>query len=160
MIKVEFRFWGIQVTAGPGLLNTGWYGGQIVRFTGNMTVEKALPDQVVGVLINGYKLEDYDARPYYFDDSTSGSKFKPYRYENNPTNARLHRTTMISDDGIFDINRNAYDTTQVYSYNQKLYANLDGIITNVNTGGTADVIGVVAALPSDLNGWMRVKLKW
>jgi hypothetical protein len=158
MIKVHFRFWGIGVTAGPNLLQSGWYGGQIVRFTGNMIVEKATPLEVVGVLINGYKLEDYDAKQYKLKDSDGLKISKPYNYENNPTNSNLHMTTMLSDDGMFDINKNAYDTTQVYTHNQRLYSNNNGIITNVNAGG--DCIGIVAALPSEVNNWMRVKLKW
>jgi hypothetical protein len=158
MIKIQFRYWGINVEAGPVLRQTGWYGGQIVRFVGNMIVEKALPNEIAGVLIHGYKLEDYDGKPYSFEDGFSGSRSTPYRYENNPIDSSSHKTSMISDDGMFDINKNAYDISQVYTYNQKLYSNIDGILTNVNAGG--DCIGIVASLPSDLNGWMRVKLKW
>jgi len=159
MIKVLFRFWGISVIPGPELLRTGWYGGQIVRFVDDMTVEKALPTAVVGVLVHGYRLQDYDGKQYSFTDMDGLATARaPYLYENNPIDGS-HKTTMLSDDGMFDINRNAYDTTQVYAYNQKLYANNNGIITNVGAGG-ADVIGIVATLPANLNGWMRIKLKW
>jgi len=157
MIKIHFRYWGINVYPGPELLRTGWYGGQIVKFVGNMIVEKATPTDVAGVLINGYKLEDYDGKPYNFKDMDGlAAPIRPYRYENNPVNGS-QKVVMLSDDGMFDLNKNAYEDL-IYTYNQKLYASANGLVTNVNGGG--DCIGVVAALPSDLNGWMRVKLKW
>lgn len=160
MVKIFFRYWAISVIPGPELLKTGWYAGQIVRFTDNMTVEKALPDQVVGMLINGYKLKDYDGKQYKFNDMDGlATSREPYKYENYPVNGS-HKVSMISDDGMFDINMNGYDSTKSYTYNQKLYSNDQGIITNVNTGGTADCIGIVAARPEDLNGWLRAKIKW
>ena len=158
MIKIMFRYWGISVIPGPELMRTGWVGGQIVRFVGNMIVEKGTTSDVVGVLINGYKIEDYDGKPYTFIDMDGlAASRRPYKYENNPVDGS-RKAVMSSDDGMFEINKNAYDTTQIYDYNQKLYCNNDGIITSVNGGG--DCIGVVASLSSDLNGWMRVKLKW
>jgi len=159
MIKVLFRFWGISVEPGPGLLRTGWYGGQVVRFTGNMVVEKGLHNEVVGMMLRGYKLEDYDGKQYDFSDMDGLASLRPpYKYENNPV-IGSHKAVMLSDDGMFDLNMNAYDTTKIYTYNQKLYSNDQGVITNEDLGG-ADCIGVVAGLPSDLNGWMRAKIKW
>lgn len=158
MIKVQFRYWGISVIPGPELLKSGWYGGQIVRFVGNMIVEKAIATEVAGVLVNGYKLKDFDGKPYSFVDMDGLATARPpYLYENNPIDGS-HKVSMLSDDGMFEINSNTYDTMQTYTYNQKLYSNENGIITNVDGGG--DCVGVVASLNTDLNGWMRVKLKW
>lgn len=159
MIKVLFKYWGISVEPGPELLKTGWYGGQIVRFTGNMIVEKALHNEVVGIMVNGFKLEDTDGKPYSYSDMDGlASPHSPYRYENNPVFGS-HKATMLSDDGMFDLNPNAFDNTQVYTYNQKLYSNDQGVITNIDLGG-ADCIGIVAGIPAELNGWMRAKIKW
>lgn len=161
MIKIHYRYWGINVKIGPELYKSGWYGGQIVRFVGNMTVEKALPHESVGMLIHGYKLEDFDGKQYDFKDMDGlASPRRPYRYENNPTDSSFHISTMISDDGIIDLNSNAYDNSRVYTYNQKLYVNSNGIITNENIGGNADVVGIVATIPADINGWIRAKIKW
>jgi hypothetical protein len=161
MIKIHYRFWGINVHVGPELLKTGWYGGQVVRFVDNMTVEKGLPNEVVGMLVHGYKLEDYDGKQYNFTDMDGlAISRRPYKYENNPIDSSSRITSMISDDGIIDLNSNAFDRTKIYTYNQKLYVNNNGIITNENIGGNADCVGVVATIPTDLNGWMRAKIKW
>lgn len=161
MIKIFHKYWGINVRIGPLLLRSGWYGGQIVRFVGNMTVEKALPNEVAGMLINGYKLEDFDGKQYDFKDMDGLAEARrPYKYENNPVDSSSRVSTMISDDVLIDLNSNAYDTTRTYTYNQKLYANSNGIVTNENIGGNAEPVGVVAAIPADLNGWMRAKIKW
>ncbi|MDD5650070.1 MAG: hypothetical protein PHF86_06605 [Candidatus Nanoarchaeia archaeon] len=161
MIKIHYKYWGINVKIGPNLLRTGWYGGQIVRFVDKMTVEKALPNETVGLLINGYKLEDYDGKQYDFKDMDGlATARRPYKYENSPVDSSNHSASMISDDVLLDFNRNAYDTTRIYTYNQKLYVNSNGILTNENIGGNADVIGIVGAIPGDLNGWLRAKIKW
>lgn len=49
-----------------------------------------------------------------------------------------------------------YDTSKVYTLNQKLYVNADGVITNVS-GGV--VIGIVTKVPSNDNPELNFKLK-
>jgi hypothetical protein len=156
MVKMHFKGWRMPVSVGPDLMRTGWYGGQWVRFIGNLTVEKATASQVAGLLINGYKLEDFDGKPYHYIDMDGKKVFVPYQYENNAVTAQL-KATMATDDGLYDFNENAYVTTDPYSYNQKLYLNANGILTSVDSGFA--YIGVVAGLPTDNNGWLRVILR-
>lgn len=156
MVKMFFKGWRMPVTAGPILLQSGWYGGQWVRFVGDLTVEKATPSSVAGLLLNGYKLEDYDGKPYHYLDMDGKKVFVPYQYENQTIRA-LSKVTMATDDGMYDFNRNVYDTGVVYGYNQLLYLTIDGILTNVDSG--SPYIGIVAGLPSDNNGWLRVLVR-
>ncbi|MDD5650232.1 MAG: hypothetical protein PHF86_07450 [Candidatus Nanoarchaeia archaeon] len=155
MVKMFFKGWRMPVTIGPTLLQTGWYGGQWVRFTGNLTVEKASVSSVAGILLTGYKLEDCDGKPYDYNNMDGLQIFKPYQYENQAINA-FGKATMATDDGLYDFNSNVYETL-VYSYNQILYLNSEGLLTNVDSG--FPYIGIVAGLPSDNNGWLRVLVR-
>lgn len=158
MVKMHFKGWRMPVTAGPKLLQSGWYGGQIVKFIGNMIVEKADPLNFAGILLEGYKLEDYDGKPYDYISMDGHKVFYPRQFENKAINAE-HKVTMGTDDGWYDLNKNAYDTTVIYSYNQKLYINNIGILTNVNPGLGAFPVAVVAGTPEDTNGWLRILLR-
>ena len=157
MVKMHFKGWRMPVTVGPDLLQSGWYGGQWVKFVGNMLVEKATPDNVAGLLLQGYKLEDYDGKPYHYIDMDGKKVFVPYQYENQSIRSALHKATMATDDGLYDFNKNVYDDSLVYSYNQKLYLDANGILTNVDLG--FPYVGIVAGLPSDNNNWLRVILR-
>lgn len=156
MVKMHFKGWRIFVTAGPYLLQSGWYGGQFVRFTDNMIVEKATAEDVAGILINGYKLEDFDGKPYNYIDMDGKKSFIPYQYENEAVNA-FGKTTIASDDGLYDFNSNVYDNEVTYQYNQKLYLNNNGLLTNIDLGFFS--VGVVAGIPEDNNNWLRVLLR-
>jgi len=155
MVKMHFKGWRLPVIVGPELLKTGWYGGQWVRFVGDLLVEKATASEVAGVLLYGYKLEDYDGKPYNYLDYDGKKVFIPQEYENSHIKGS-HKATMATDDGLYDFNKNVYEDL-VYSYNEKLYLNNEGIITNVDSG--FPYIGIVAGLPSDNNGWLRVLLR-
>jgi hypothetical protein len=156
MVKMFFKGWRMPVKAGPVLMQTGWYGGQWVRFVGDLTVEKATPSSVAGLLLNGYKLEDYDGKPYHYIDLDGQKTFVPYQYENKSVMA-LSKVTMATDDGLYDFNRNVYDTSLIYAYNEFLYLNADGILTNVDSGSS--YVAVVAGIPDDNNGWLRVLVR-
>ncbi len=155
MVKMFFKGWRMPVIAGPELLKTGWYGGQWVRFVGNLTVEKATPSQVAGFLLNGYKLEDYDGKPYSYKDMDGKKIFVPFLYENQ-TIRQYGKVTMATDDGLYDFNKNVYEDVD-YQHNQYLYLNNEGILTNVDSGFA--FIGVVAGIPVDNNGWLRVLVR-
>jgi hypothetical protein len=157
MVKMHFKGWRMPVTIGPNLLQSGWYGGQWVRFVDNMTVEKATASNVAGLLLTGFKLEDYDGKPYHYLDMDGKKVFVPYQYENNAIRGQSHKATMATDDGLYDFNRNAYTTTDVYAYNQKLFLDADGILTTTDLG--FPYVGIVAGLPTDNNGWLRVILR-
>jgi len=156
MVKMHFKCWRMPITVGPNLMRTGWYGGQWVKFVGNLVVEKASITEVAGFLINGYKLEDIDGKPFKYTDMDGLKKFVPFQYENKSILAQ-ERAVISTDDGLYDFNKNVYDNSVVYNYNQKLYVNADGILTNINLG--SPLVGIVAGLPSDNNSWLRVMLR-
>jgi hypothetical protein len=64
---------------------------------------------------------------------------------------------MATDDGLYDFNKNVIDNSLIYTYNQKLYLDAKCLLTNVNLG--FPYVGIVAGLPTDLNGWLRVILR-
>jgi len=159
VVKIHILGIKIPVFIGPNLLQTGWYGGQWVKFVGRQIVEKAGPIEAVGFLLYGYKLSDMDGKPYSYIDMDGGSIFVPYKHENDPVKA-MKKVVMVSDVGYYDFNKNSYDTTQNYSYNEHLFANNDGILTNQKLGGPDTVIvGVVGCVPQDNNGWLGVLQK-
>lgn len=148
MVNVRIRGELVNVTVDDDLLRTGWYGGQWVTFTGPRTVSRANKSNRIGFLLNGYRLRDLYMRPIYFNDGTT---FVPSEHENSAITAS-NRTPMVCDSGDFDINQNAYDTTQIYGYNENLYVNDNGFLTNQPTGFPS--VGYVISLPSDNNGWL------
>lgn len=147
----------IRVTVGDTLMQNGWYSGHWVRFVGNRTVELATKTEYAGFLIIGHKLRDLDAKPYDFIDTTSGSEFIPYQYENKAVDA-YGRTFLVAGGGDYDFNKYVYDTTKTYTYNQKLFVNDNAILTNVDSG--ASPIGLVTAIPDDNNNWLGLTLKF
>jgi len=148
MVNVRIRGELINVTVDADLLRAGWYGGQWVTLTGPRTVSKANKTNRIGFLLNGYKLQDTYVRPLYFNE---GTLFIPNEHENSAISG-CHKTPMICDSGDFDVNQNAYDTTRIYNYNENLYVNDDGILTNQPTGFGS--VGYVLSRPEDNNGWL------
>jgi len=154
MIKIIIPAIRHIATVGPNLLASGWYGGQWVKYVGNRTVEKADSHTAAGFLILGYKLQDLDAAPYKYDFNITN--MVPAINENQPIDA--YGRAVLIHGGEFDFNKNVYDNSVVYSYNQLLYLNNNGILTNVNTGGPS--VGIVITAPQDNNGWMGVIIKF
>jgi len=155
MVKMHLRGDKHFVTVGPNLIETGWFGGQWVKYVGKRTVEKATNTVFAGFLLLGYKLNDLDAKPYNYIES--GVVSVPFKYENQALNA-YGQSVMITDSGEMDFNFNAFDTTQVYTYNQMLYVNNNGFLTNVNSGGLS--VGIVSVIPKDNNNWLGITLKY
>ena len=148
MVNVRIRGLYIDVTVDDDLLQKGWYAGQWVTISGNRTVSRANAANRAGFLLNGFKLRDVYMRPFYFND---GSLFVPHEHENSAITGN-RKTPMICDSGDFDFNPNVYDTTQVYNYNDYLYVNNNGVLTNVPTGFAS--VGHVLSKPEDNNGWL------
>lgn len=148
MINVRIRGELINVTVDDDLFYKGWYGGQWVTITGPRTVSRADKSNRTGFLLNGYKLQDLYCRPIYFND---GSLFIPNQHENSAITGN-RKTPMVCDSGDFDVNQHAYDTTQIYNYNELLYVNDNGVLTNQATGFGA--VGYVLSKPEDNNGWL------
>lgn len=160
MVKIFIKTDKLFVTAGPNMLQTGWYGGQWVKYVGNRTVELSDKATYAGFMKNGYKLTDIDGKSYDYDDTESDTalNFIPHRYENKSIKA-YGQSVMISGGGDFDFNKNAYDTTKTYVHNQKLYVNDNAVLTNVDSGNPS--IGVVSMIPSDNEGnWLGMALKY
>ena len=156
MVKVNIRAMKLPVTVGPLLKETGWYGGQWVQFVGKKTVEVATPEFSAGFLMIGYKLKDFDGKPYNYDYSRMDSgvlPFVPYQFENKAIDA-YGQTVLITDMGYYDFNSNVYDTAQVYQYNRHVYVNNNGFLTSVNTGFSP--VGIVVSAPQDNNGWLGI----
>ena len=149
MVKMFIRGTKHIMTVGPQLLQSGWYGGIWVKIVGSRTVEKATPTVFAGFLLLGYKLRDLDAAPYNYDYNITD--YIPAQHENQPLDA-YGRTLMMADSGEYDFNLNAYDTTQVYNYNDHLYLNNNAVLTNLNSG--TPPVGIVISKPSDRNGWL------
>jgi hypothetical protein len=156
MIKSLIKGFKINVTIGPGLMSTGWYAGQWVKYVGDLTVEKADPHAFCGFLNSGYKLIDFDEKPYHHPDMDGLTVAVPQQYENNPS--RIGKVTMVTHEGLYDFNRNVYEN-DIFQYNQKLYVSVNGLLTNVNLGGNSSPAAFVAGLPSDNYGWMKVQIQ-
>lgn len=155
MVKMHLRGDKHFVTIGPNLLESGWFGGQWVKYVGKRTVEKATDHVYAGFLLIGHKLNDLDSKPYNYLEG--GVISVPFKYENIALDA-YGQSVMITDSGEMDFNLNVYDTTQVYTYNQTLYINNNGFLTNVNVGGPS--VGIVSVTPQDNNGWLGITLKY
>lgn len=148
MINVRIKGVYIDVIVDDDLFQKGWYAGQWVTITGNRTVSRANKSNRVGFLLHGYKLRDLYSRPFYFND---GYSFMPHEHENSAISGN-RKTPMMCDSGDFDFNQNVYDITQTYNYNDFLYVNDNGILTNVATGFAP--VGSVLSKPEDNNGWL------
>jgi hypothetical protein len=157
MVKMRIRGDKHNVKVTDSFYQKGWYGGQWVRYVGNRTVDEATDTTFAGFLLWGWRLKDLDAKPYDYIDTTAGAEFFPFQYENQAVNA-YHETTLITDSGEMDFNRYVYDTTKNYLYNQKLFVNNNGILTNVDVG--APSVGIVVGIPQDNNGWLGMMLKF
>lgn len=157
MVKVYVENDRHIVTVTPALMQRGWYGGQWVRYIGKKTIDLATNTSYAGFLLYGYKKRDLDAAPYDFIDTVSGSDFVPMQHENRAIDA-LAKTVIIADSGEFEFNKYAFDTTQIYTYNQELYVNNNAILTNQNTGGPP--VGIVISAPQDNNNWLGMMLKY
>jgi len=158
MVKAHLKCDRVVVAIHSDLLQLGWYGGHWVRYTGKRTVELATKDDYAGFLVWGHKLIDLDAKPYDYTDTISSSQFVPYQHDNKAVNAKGNKCIMIAGGGDFDFNKNVYDTTQIYTYNQLLYINDNSILTNVNVGSPS--VGLVNAIPEDNNNWLGMTLKY
>lgn len=157
MVKMHIRGDKLFATVAPSLLQTGWYGGQWVKYSGKRTIVLADKTTYAGFILLGHKLRDLDAMPYNYSDSTAGANAVPYQYENKAVDA-YGQTLIIAGGGDYDFNKNVYDTTKTYTYNQLLYVNDNAILTNVNGGGPP--VGLVNVIPSDNNNWLGVTLKY
>ena len=141
MVKYNIRGTKVPIFVSDNMMKKGWYGGQFVKYIAKNTVDFADNINFAGLIILGYKLED--------------NKDIPYEHENVAVKA-LNQATLMYDSGLYEFNDNVYDKTLIYTYNQTLYINNNGIITNINSGGTS--IGKVSAIPQDNNGWLGVLL--
>lgn len=158
MVKVHLKCDRILVSVSTTLLQSGWYGGQWVRYTGKRTVDLATKDEYAGFLVWGHRLKDVDGKPYDYRDMDGLAEHVPYQHENKAVTAQKNRCIMIAGGGDFDFNKNAYDTTKTYTYNQLLYINDNSVLTNVNVGSPP--VGMVNAIPEDNNNWLGMTLKF
>ena len=120
MVKMHIRGDKLLVKVTNSLLQKGWYGGQWVKYVGKRIVDLADASSYSGFILLGHKLIDTDGNPYDFKDGVIDAI--PFQYENKAVDAS-GQTLIIAGGGDFDFNKNAYDTTQTYSYNQRLYVN-------------------------------------
>lgn len=157
MVKMRIRGDKHIVKVTDNMYETGWYGGQWVRYVANRTVDFATQAEYAGFLLIGWRLKDLDAKPYDYIDTNAGAEFLPFQYENKSVDA-YRQAVLITDSGEMDFNKYAYDITQVYSYQQLLYINNSSVLTNVNSGKPS--VGIVIATPQDNNGWLGIMLKF
>jgi hypothetical protein len=172
---VEAFFHGdrIQVVAGPGLLSTGWRGGQFVRYvtgTQDFTVEKSDGNEACGFLF--FQAEKYTL----LSPGSFGSNGDPV--VGSPENYLSHQflsgiggqnvATMINGgmQGYFKmfetISLNAFGVRAgppiTYSLNETLKVSENGLFCNDSDANLAAagivkpiVVGLVSAVPSNRN---------
>jgi len=157
MVKMLVRGDKHVVKVSDNMLQKGWYGGQWVRYVGNRTVDFATKTSFAGFMLWGYKLKDLDANQLQFIETTAGAEFIPWQYENKSVEAN-GIATLICDSGEMYFNKYAFDTTQVYSYQEKLFVNDNAVLTNVDVG--APTAGFVISAPQDNNDWLGMILQY
>lgn len=162
---VELHFPGdrFPVTVGPILRNTGWRGGQFVRYissTEDYVVEKSNGSDVAGFLL--FQSENYTPMTpgglgIGSPENFTGKQFRSPIGGNNVATMisggtrayfKLYETTALTGAGTRS------GGTIVYSLNQPLYISENGLLCNdsvanlLAAGVTAVQVGICSAVPN------------